>query len=135
MDSASSVPGTLFETLLRGAPRVVLIDEYSASDGDLFPYRVKTLHLAKLIGKRTWGGVVGIRDSLPFVDGGSLNRPEFAPYSIDGKEWPSSRPGPGRCQLRRPGPTGCRARQDIPTDWLFSGSQSGGPSARPHGPG
>jgi tricorn protease len=68
-------------------PMVALCNEFSASDGDIFPYRFKTLGLGKLIGKRTWGGVVGIRNSLPFTDGGSLNRPEFAPFSKDGKEW------------------------------------------------
>jgi tricorn protease len=68
-------------------PKVCLCDEFSASDGDIFPYRFKTLKLGKLIGKRTWGGVVGIRGSLPLLDGGSLNKPEFAPYSPDGKGW------------------------------------------------
>lgn len=68
-------------------PKVCLCDEFSASDGDIFPYRFKTLKLGQLIGKRTWGGVVGIRGSLPLLDGGSLNKPEFAPYSPDGKGW------------------------------------------------
>src|SRR4029453_3455818 len=43
-------------------PMVTLINEFSASDGDIFPYRFKTLGLGKLIGKRTWGGVIGIGD-------------------------------------------------------------------------
>ncbi len=68
-------------------PMVTLIDEFSASDGDIFPFRFKTLGLGKVIGKRTWGGVIGIRDSLPLVDGGQFFKPEFAPYSKDGKEW------------------------------------------------
>jgi len=68
-------------------PMVTLINEFSASDGDIFPFRFKTLGLGKLIGKRTWGGVVGIRNSLPLVDGGSFFKPEFALYSKDGKEW------------------------------------------------
>jgi tricorn protease len=68
-------------------PMVTLINEFSASDGDIFPFRFKTLGLGKLIGKRTWGGVVGIRDSLPLVDGGQFFKPEFALYSKDGKEW------------------------------------------------
>jgi tricorn protease len=68
-------------------PMVTLIDEFSASDGDIFPYRFKALGLGKLIGKRTWGGVVGIRDSLPLVDGGQFFKPEFGLYSKDGKEW------------------------------------------------
>jgi tricorn protease len=68
-------------------PKVCLCDEFSASDGDIFPYRFKTLKLGKLIGKRTWGGVVGIRGTLPLLDGGALNKPEFAPFSPDGKGW------------------------------------------------
>ena len=79
-----SVPNP--EAIMLG-PKVCLIDEFSASDGDLFPYRFKKHKLGKLIGKRTWGGVVGIRGSLPLVDGGSLMKPEFASYSVDGKEW------------------------------------------------
>ncbi len=69
-------------------PKVLLMDEFSASDGDIFPYRFKSDGMGKLIGKRSWGGVVGIRGTLPFVDGGFLNKPEFAPYSRDGKTWP-----------------------------------------------
>jgi tricorn protease len=69
-------------------PKVVLMDEFSASDGDIFPYRFKMDGLGKLIGKRSWGGVVGIRGTLPIVDGGFLNKPEFAPYAKDGKDWP-----------------------------------------------
>jgi tricorn protease len=68
-------------------PMVALIDEFSASDGDIFPYRFKTLGLGKLIGKRTWGGVIGIRESLPLMDGGQLFKPEFAPYSKEGTGW------------------------------------------------
>ncbi len=68
-------------------PKELLIDEFSASDGDIFPYRFRSLGLGKLIGKRTWGGVVGIRETLPLLDGGYLTKPEFAPYSKDGKRW------------------------------------------------
>ncbi|MFA6467472.1 MAG: S41 family peptidase [Bacteroidota bacterium] len=68
-------------------PKVLLLDEFSASDGDIFPYRFRKYNLGKLIGKRSWGGVVGIRGSLPIVDGGFMNRPEFSRYDNDGKEW------------------------------------------------
>ncbi|HZS19233.1 MAG TPA: PDZ domain-containing protein, partial [Candidatus Udaeobacter sp.] len=68
-------------------PMVTLINEFSASDGDIFPYRFKALGLGKLIGKRTWGGVIGIRESLPLADGGQFFKPEFALFSKDGKEW------------------------------------------------
>jgi len=68
-------------------PMVCLLNEFSASDGDLFPYRFRKAKLGPLIGKRSWGGVVGIRGSLPIVDGGFLNKPEFARYDVEGKEW------------------------------------------------
>jgi tricorn protease len=68
-------------------PKVLLIDEFSASDGDIFPYRFQMYHLGKIIGKRTWGGVTGIRGSLPLLDGGFLNRPEFSRYDLEGKKW------------------------------------------------
>jgi tricorn protease len=82
----NGVPGTDPQQTFTG-PMVALIDEFSASDGDIFPFRFKTLGLGKLIGKRTWGGVVGIREPLPLTDGGNLFKPEFAPYSKDGKGW------------------------------------------------
>jgi tricorn protease len=68
-------------------PMVCLADEFSASDGDLFTYRFKQHKLGQVIGKRTWGGVVGIRGSLPLLDGGSLNKPEFSRYDVAGQEW------------------------------------------------
>lgn len=68
-------------------PMVCLADEFSASDGDLFTYRFKKHKLGKVIGKRTWGGVVGIRGSLPLLDGGFLNKPEFSRYDLAGKNW------------------------------------------------
>jgi tricorn protease len=74
------------EAMIYG-PKVCLMNEFSASDGDLFPYRFKHYKLGPLIGKRSWGGVVGIRGSLPLLDGGTLNRPEFSRYDVAGKEW------------------------------------------------
>jgi len=66
-------------------PMVCLINELSASDGDLFPYQFKVNKLGKVIGKRSWGGVVGIRGSLPFLDGGYMNKPEFVNFSHESK--------------------------------------------------
>lgn len=68
-------------------PKVLLINNYSASDGDLFPYGFKKHQLGKVIGTRTWGGVVGIRGSLPFIDGADLRKPEFASFSADESKW------------------------------------------------
>lgn len=82
----NGIPQTNPEEMIWG-PKVALCDEFSASDGDIFTYRFKHYKLGKVIGKRTWGGVVGIRGTLPFTDGGSLNRPEFSRYDVEGKEW------------------------------------------------
>jgi len=68
-------------------PKICLIDQYSASDGDLFPYQFRQLKIGKLVGQRTWGGVIGIRGSLPFIDGGSLQKPEFANYDFAENKW------------------------------------------------
>jgi len=68
-------------------PKVMLLDEFAASDGDIVAYRFKQYKLGKVVGKRSWGGVVGIRGTLPLLDGGFLNRPEFSRYDIEGKEW------------------------------------------------
>lgn len=69
---------------MMNGPKVLLFNKYSASDGDLFPWQFKHYKLGTTIGTRSWGGVVGIRGSLPFIDGGTLNRPEFAPFDQDG---------------------------------------------------
>jgi tricorn protease len=82
--NTEAAPGRLE---MQWGPKCILIDNYSASDGDLFPYQFKKMKIGKAIGKRTWGGVVGIRGSLPFIDGGQLMRPEFAPYDTEGKNW------------------------------------------------
>lgn len=66
-------------------PKVLLINEYSASDGDLFPYRFKHYGLGTVIGKRTWGGVVGYSGTIPTVDGGTIVTPSYAPYDTEGK--------------------------------------------------
>ena len=68
-------------------PLACLLNEFSASDGDIFPYRFRHYKLGPLIGKRSWGGVVGIRGSLPLLDGGTLSKPEFSRYDLGGKEW------------------------------------------------
>jgi tricorn protease len=68
-------------------PKVALLDKYSASDGDLFPYRFKTKKLGKLIGTRSWGGVVGYSGHIPLIDGGSLVTPSYAPFAADGSGW------------------------------------------------
>ncbi|HRO07952.1 MAG TPA: PDZ domain-containing protein [Saprospiraceae bacterium] len=68
-------------------PKVCLINKYSASDGDLFPWGFKALGLGKLIGTRTWGGIIGISGSLPFIDGTDIRVPFFTSYDAKTGEW------------------------------------------------
>ncbi len=76
--------GTYPYTVFNG-PMACLLDENSASDGDIFPWMFKTSKLGPLIGKRSWGGVVGITDHGPLIDGGSVNVPEFGHADASGQ--------------------------------------------------
>jgi len=61
-----------------------LMDEDSASDGDIFPFYFREAGLGPLIGKRTWGGVVGIAGRGPLIDGGTVYVPEFSTNDMQG---------------------------------------------------
>ena len=63
---------------------VCLVSENSASDGDIFAARFKQAGLGPLIGKRSWGGVIGITSHGPLIDGGDVRVPEFATNAVDG---------------------------------------------------
>ncbi|CAN5802424.1 S41 family peptidase [soil metagenome] len=65
---------------------VTILDENSASDGDIFPAMFRQAGLGPLVGKRSWGGVVGITDRGSLIDGGTVNVPEFGFNSVTG-EW------------------------------------------------
>ncbi len=76
--------GTYPDAVFYG-PKVCLINETSASDGDIFPYMFRQAGLGPLIGKRTWGGVVGISGRGPLLDGGTVFVPEAATGSTAGQ--------------------------------------------------
>ncbi len=67
-------------------PKVMLINGYSSSGGDAFPYFFKKLGLGKLIGTRTWGGLVGISGNAGLVDGGYISVPRFGIFDVSG-DW------------------------------------------------
>ncbi len=64
-------------------PTAVLTNEWAGSDGDIFSHMVKLLGLGPLIGKRTWGGVVGIWPRERLVDRGVTTQPEFSFWFAD----------------------------------------------------
>ncbi len=86
MSRTSSQTGTIPEGTHTG-PKVLLINKYSASDGDLFPWSFKANNLGTVIGTRTWGGIVGISGSLPYMDGTDVRVPFFTNYDAVTGEW------------------------------------------------
>ena len=78
-DSPGTYPATAFHGHM-----VCILDEDSASDGDIFPYRFREAGLGPLIGKRSWGGVIGITSHGPLLDGGGVNVPQFGTNAADG---------------------------------------------------
>ncbi|HTL94795.1 MAG TPA: PDZ domain-containing protein [Gemmatimonadaceae bacterium] len=66
-------------------PKVMIINEMSGSGGDLMPYMFKYRKVGQLVGMRTWGGLVGIWDTPPFVDGGIMFAPRGGFFAVDDK--------------------------------------------------
>ncbi len=67
-------------------PKAMLIDQDAGSGGDFMPYSFKRVGLGPLIGKRTWGGLIGISINPNLIDGGNLVVPYFRFYTPEG-EW------------------------------------------------
>ena len=86
MSRVSTLTGTIPDATQYG-PKVLLINKYSASDGDLFPWSFKANHLGTVIGTRTWGGIVGISGSLPYMDGTDIRVPFFTNYDAKTGQW------------------------------------------------
>ena len=80
-DEASTYPDGVFI-----GPMAAILDQNSASDGDIFPAMFREAGLGPLIGKRSWGGVVGITNRGQLIDGGVVNVPEFGFTNKNG-EW------------------------------------------------
>jgi len=66
-------------------PKAMLINPWSGSGGDLFPFYFKAAGVGPLIGTTTWGGLVGMSGSPRLIDGGVATVPTFGIYSLDGK--------------------------------------------------
>jgi tricorn protease len=66
-------------------PKVTLINGYSSSGGDAFPYYFRKRGLGPLVGTRTWGGLIGISGNPALVDGGNISAPRFRFLDTEGK--------------------------------------------------
>lgn len=81
----NGVYATTYPQAVMNGPMVCLMNETSGSDGDLFPWAFKEAELGPLIGKRSWGGVIGITDHGPLLDGGTVFVPEFSSNDAEGR--------------------------------------------------
>jgi tricorn protease len=79
--SAMKTPG-----VAHNGPKVMLMNGYSSSGGDAFPYYFRKKGLGQLIGTRTWGGLVGMSGNAGLVDGGYIAVPRFGIYD-ENEEW------------------------------------------------
>ena len=79
-DLATTYPAQTFNGYM-----ACILNEDSASDGDIFPAMFRQAGLGPLIGKRSWGGVTGITNHGMLIDGGQVNVPEYGFASADGK--------------------------------------------------
>jgi tricorn protease len=78
------VTGT-YPSVVQPGPKVALINEGTSSDGDIFSYQFRQWKIGPLIGRRTWGGVVGITDHGTLLDGGKVFVPEFGTADENGR--------------------------------------------------
>ncbi|MFD1734003.1 S41 family peptidase [Deinococcus malanensis] len=67
-------------------PKAMVINELAGSGGDALPHFFRRRGLGTIVGKRTWGGLIGIYDYPPLIDGGVVTSPRLAIFSPEG-EW------------------------------------------------
>jgi tricorn protease len=67
-------------------PKAMIINEYAGSGGDAMPWLFRQRNIGPLIGKRTWGGLVGIVGFPALIDGGMVTAPDLAFYNLKG-DW------------------------------------------------
>jgi len=79
--TAMKTPG-----IAHNGPKVMLMNGYSSSGGDAFPYYFRQKGLGQLIGTRTWGGLIGISGNAGLVDGGYIAVPQFGIYD-ENAQW------------------------------------------------
>src|SRR5439155_16770164 len=66
-------------------PKAMIINEFAGSGGDALPWYFRKTGVGPLVGKRTWGGLVGISGYPPLLDGGFVTAPSFAFFTPSGK--------------------------------------------------
>ena len=90
-------------------PKVMLINQNSGSGGDAMPWYFRKAEIGKLVGTRTWGGLVGIGGYPPLIDGGYVMAPRYAIYGLTG-DWEVENHGIAAGRHGRATAEGCRRR-------------------------
>ena len=68
-------------------PKAMIINEFAGSGGDAMPWLFKRAGLGPLVGKRTWGGLVGIGGYPPLMDGGGVTAPSIGVWNAQTSQW------------------------------------------------
>ncbi len=72
--------------VINNGPKVMLANEWAGSGGDAFPYFFQKAEVGPVVGKRTWGGLVGYSGGWPsIIDGGFMTSPNFGIFNTEGK--------------------------------------------------
>ena len=66
-------------------PKVMIINEFAGSGGDMMPWMFRQTKTGTLVGKRTWGGLVGISQYPTLMDGGNVTAPNFGFFNPEGQ--------------------------------------------------
>jgi tricorn protease len=77
-------PSQQWPPVAHRGPQVMLINGWSGSGGDAFPFYFRSAGLGPLIGTRTWGGLIGVSGAPPLVDGGAVTVPTFRMFDPKG---------------------------------------------------
>jgi tricorn protease len=79
-------PDWAWPEIANSGPKVMLVNGWSGSGGDCFPFYFQKLGLGPVVGTRTWGGLIGMTGAPALIDGGRVTVPTFGIYSTKG-EW------------------------------------------------
>jgi tricorn protease len=66
-------------------PKIMITNEFSGSGGDFMPWMFHYNKVGTLVGKRTWGGLVGVGNYPPLMDGGNVTAPSFGFFNPEGQ--------------------------------------------------
>jgi tricorn protease len=68
-------------------PKVMIVNEFAGSGGDAMPWYFRRAGVGPLVGKRTWGGLVGRAGAPPLMDGGVVTSPSSAVWDPSQSKW------------------------------------------------